>query len=478
MRIRLAFASILVLSTALHLASCGRRLNVESGLGGPAQAVATPFRAYWEAGGGEAFFGEPIGPARSDGNLTRQVFTNVELLYDPSAPRDDQIRLAPLGRSLGLAEPPVPPPADSFARYFPRTGHSVYTGFLQRYDELGGEAVAGAPIGEVRFEAGRILQYFENLGLYRDEDSPPSSVGLLAFGLAAAGGAASGGAGADVVLRPNLHGRPFAEFLERSGGEAFFGQSLTEPYAGSDGGLEQVFERAVLFGDPRTAEETRLRPLGLELGPASPEAPPSSAGGGLYFPVTGHNVLDPFADFYRESNGWQLLGLPLDEATTQGDRLIQRFENGILEYWPEMPSAWAIQLAPLGRSYLESLPAPTPSPQAPTPFQGPTATATPVAVRTWVEFPLLPPGESQRVYIVVVRADGMPWEGVIPIVEVQGPRSAFLVNVPPTDEQGLSAFDLDVDGLRPGEIVNYEVVVTGEHGIGYAIGQFAAKFGD
>jgi hypothetical protein len=45
--------------------------------------------------------------------------------------------------------------------------------------------------------------------------------------------------------------------------------------------------------------------------------------------------------------------------------------------------------------------------------------------------------------------------------------------VPPTDTSGLTAASLNLNELRTGEIVNYEVVVAAEACTGYAIGQFA-----
>jgi hypothetical protein len=47
--------------------------------------------------------------------------------------------------------------------------------------------------------------------------------------------------------------------------------------------------------------------------------------------------------------------------------------------------------------------------------------------------------------------------------------------VAPTGPDGRSAFSLTLQGLQPGEIITYEVVVTGDHGTAYTIGQFAAR---
>jgi hypothetical protein len=383
------------------------------------------------------------------------------------------VTLAPLGLSLGLAEPPTPPPGDPAARYFPATGHTVYTGFLEAYGRLGGEAIVGAPISEVRFEEGLIYQYFENLGFFREETASPSEVHLIAFGLASLGGQASRTV-ENALLPPGLRERPFAAFLDRYGGEAFFGRALSDPYITADGNLEQIYERAVLWSPLGEPEQARLRPLGLGLGPAEPPVEPSAEPGAIYVPATGHNIPSAFSSAYEARGGEDVFGLPLEEAHTEGNLLSQRFENGVLEDHDDLPNPLAVQLAPLGTRYTPPVIAesqegssggtPTTVPQ----MEGPVAS-------TWVDHPLLEPGSEQYVHIEVVRPDGTPWSGVVPLVRVAAPQGAFYPSVPATGPDGRCFFTLQLEDLPPGEIITYEVVVTGDYGTAYAIGQFAAR---
>jgi hypothetical protein len=60
------------------------------------------------------------------------------------------------------------------------------------------------------------------------------------------------------------------------------------------------------------------------------------------------------------------------------------------------------------------------------------------------------------------------------MVVVHTPSGDLYPAVPPADSDGRTATAFAVEGLRPGEIVNYEVVVAAEQCTGYAIGQFAA----
>jgi hypothetical protein len=297
---------------------------------------------------------------------------------------------------------------------------------------------------------------------------------LVAFGLASVEGhgpRATPGA----FLPPDFRERPFAAFLDRYGGEAFFGPPLSDPYSTADGALEQIYERAVVWapaGAARTA--ARLRPLGLALGAAEPPAEPSAQEGARYVAAAGHNIDAAFATTYERIDGARTLGLPLDEARLEGDVLRQRFENGILEYDADLPPTLAVQLAPLGRDYT---PPSTPGEEdvASTAAAPPTSAVTGPVVRTWAAFPILDPGATQQITIEVLQADGSPWGEVVPLVRIAAPQGSLYPSVPATGPDGRSSFSLTLHGLQPGEIITYEVVVTGDHGTAYTIGQFAAR---
>jgi hypothetical protein len=260
-------------------------------------------------------------------------------------------------------------------------------------------------------------------------------------------------------------------FLDQYGGEAVLGRPLNDPHTADDGALEQAFENAVLFAPPQTPSSVRLRPLGAALGPAEPPSEGSSDTVGLYYPQTGHYVLWAFASFYRAHGGEQVLGLPLEEGKAVDGLVRQRFENVVLEYRPDLPPHLAVQLAPLALQYA-----------------GPTGSASPIAVsphptavlcdgvapvNVSAEQAVLPTGAVQHLRIQILRSDGQAWIGVVPVVVVHAPRGDLYPAVGPTDRDGVTIASVTVDGLRPGEIVNYEVVVAAENCTGYAINQFA-----
>jgi hypothetical protein len=424
--------------------------------------------SYLAVHGGSRTFGYPILEWQEQSGRIRQTFSNAELMYDPALPEGARIALVPLGYALGLAEPPVPPPA-SEAAYFEATGHALDPRLKPGFESAGGQPIVGAPIAEAVARGAYLVQYFENLGLRLPLEGSSESFEFLAYGYASRSQIR---APAGTALPPDARARPFALFLDPYGGEAIFGRALSVAYAAPDGALEQTFANAVLYAPTDSPGSVRLRPLGSALGPPEPPVTGSSDTVGLYVPASGHFVLWAFAEFYRAHGGGAVLGLPLEEGRTVEGVLQQRFENVVLEYRPDLPPHLAVQLAPLGATYAgtaapagETSPSPPPSTQLCSGVAG---------VITQPESALLPAGTLQRIAVQVVRPDGSPWAGAVPLIVVHTPEGDLYPPVPATDSEGRTSATLSIDGLRPGEIVNYEVVVAAEECTGYAIGQFAA----
>lgn len=468
-------------SAAILLSGCATPVPAGSSLSEGPHSIAAPFEAYWTANGGLATFGPPLEEARLEAAHLRQTFLNAELVLDPSLLESDRIYLSPLGMQLGLAEPPVPASVGTGNRYFESTGHSVYAGFSQAYGRIGGETLAGPPIGEVQFRDGWVIQHYRNMGLIRPESSAPSDVRFLAYGLASRPDLSAQAPAASSILPPGLRPRPFAAMIDRLGSESVIGPPLTNPFLAGDGSLEQVYERAVLYSPVEAPAQVRLRPLGSALGPADPAVIDASADFGLYAPQSGHNIAWAFAGFYSSRGGADILGLPLEEAQMTGDVLRQRYENLVLEYHFELPPLLAVQLAPLGREYFRRLPSqvaqeaggadPTPpSPEIPVPESA-------YLVRAQVSLSVLPLGELQQFTVWIAGPDGAPIAGLTPLLAIHTARADLFPALPVTDPLGVSSAEIALNDVQPGEIVNFEIFVAGESGVGYAFGQFAVRVG-
>lgn len=472
---------MLMAATTMMVAGCASPVPARSPLADGPHRVASPLEAFWSANGGLGTFGPPLEEARVEGSLLRQTFLNAEMILDPSLPESSRVYLAPLGLQLGLAEPPVAPTGGSETRYIQDTGHFLYPGFALFYDRMDGSRLAGPPIGEVRFRDGWVVQPFRNLGLIRAESAPPSEVRWLSYGLAARPDLTPQVARESAFLPPGLHARPFAAMIDRLGGESVIGPPLTDPFLSADGSLEQVYERAVLFSPLESPAQVRLRALGSALGPADPAVLDAAEGFDLYAPQTGHNIAWAFAAFYTAHGGASTLGLPLEEAVLTGGVLRQRYESVVLEYHFDLPPLLAVQLAPLGAGYLLQLPA--------QPMGGPAAEATSLLpstpfslepayrVTTLATFPVLRVGATQEITVTVASTEGDPVGGVVPLVVIHTARADIYPAFPPTDASGISRLALPLADIQPGEIVNFEVFIAGDAGVGHALGQFVVGSG-
>lgn len=69
-----------------------------------------------------------------------------------------------------------------------------------------------------------------------------------------------------------------------------------------------------------------------------------------YFPETGHTVRDPFYDFFLQHGGVEQFGYPItdDYIDSQTGLLVQYFQKARLEWHPDNPDPYKVQLGLLG----------------------------------------------------------------------------------------------------------------------------------
>ncbi len=81
-------------------------------------------------------------------------------------------------------------------------------------------------------------------------------------------------------------------------------------------------------------------------------APPAT----VFFPETGHNVGQPFLDYWRKNGALPAYGYPLTEAFSEVSPTdgkvyrVQYFERARFEHHPENPQEWRVLLGHLGRT--------------------------------------------------------------------------------------------------------------------------------
>jgi hypothetical protein len=156
---------------------------------------------------------------------------------------------------------------------------------------------------------------------------------------------------------------PFARYWEQQGGLGQYGLPITgemiepDPQTGR-ARVVQYFERNRFDYFPEfanTAYEVQIGRLGdvalQRKGIDWQTLPKRTAAdeGCLFFAQSGHQLCPPFRDRWEKAGGLARNGLPLTEAYTDTDRLIQFFERSRFEAHPENQPPWDIQLGLLSR---------------------------------------------------------------------------------------------------------------------------------
>jgi hypothetical protein len=437
------------------LAACGGQPEPKSIA--PADfAVSDRFAAYYEAHGGRITLGDPISGEVADKGLVYQYFQNGRLEYNSGAAPGLEISLSPLGLEFGENEDSGTPTSVGGALCYMETGHCI-TAFREYFEAYGGVFFFGYPISDLHFDGQRAVQYFERGGLVWDPALPSGDrVQMSPFGLLKCA-ETNCHAPPALPLPPPAQGDmptatpvtpPFAEFVANHGGADVFGEPLTLPGPGPDGALEQYYTNAVLYVDPAAPDTVRLRNLGADWHTADAPADEVHDPDGYYDPVTGHNVLYDFQQFYEMVGGTAVLGRPISEMMLEDGVGVQYFENGRMEYHGHEAPDERISLSPLGREALASA-EPTEAP--------PALPAQHLVIQTWADSPILAIGHLQTIFVRLSDDHGNPLEGVTVRVTVDTTGMPVDYGLPPTDAEGQTSVDFYLQEWRPGEMVLYNV---------------------
>lgn len=327
------------------------------------RTVRGGFLEFFDLRGSVGVYGYPITEEFVENGITVQYFEKARLEWHPEAPAPHQIQLGRLGFLLhGSIDPPVPDtiPAGANARYIVQTGHIVSGPFLTFFDSCGGPSILGNPITEMLVSGSTTIQYFERARLEADQSNP----GVVRLG----------NVGAEWLTKYPFHAyalpsevpskyfpdtgqfvrSAFLEFYETHGGKDLFGEPISPVYTDDDGVPVQYFQRARFEFRPELAPgfQVTLGKLGREIhGPAEPGAGNSITPwdpNKRYFPSTGHIVSNAFLAFFDTHGKETMLGQPLGEAEIVNGVISQYFEKVRLEWHPENPPPYQVQIGLLG----------------------------------------------------------------------------------------------------------------------------------
>ena len=267
----------------------------------------------------------------------------------------------------------------------------------------------------------------------------------------------------------------FLRFFDAYGGRAIFGYPLTRVLI-EDGREVQYFQRARMVLDPDlpAGERVFLGDLGVELGYTQPpislaQIPPTGHPDKRFFPSTGHTVAFAFLDFYDAHQGAVILGDPISEWTIERNgRIVQYFQRGKLEWYPENPAGLRVQPGMLGTIYVEQFVDPiytqredpysrrAPPSLVPTPdADGPISSAvTDLRLRVTVKHPIIGLDGTQTIYAYVLDQEERGVPGVTPQIEVvYGDGTVVQLAGSVSNDNGYSQVDLEIDRPAPGYVV-------------------------
>ena len=296
-------------------------------------------REFYATLGGNDVLGPAISAMFNLREEQCQYTQNALLCFNSQAQGIDRYQLYPLGNSMSVAD------QNDVASVSLVGGEtiSVYEEFSQLYNRLYGSLYVGHPLTKARFNPhrNRIEQYFENVGFYRDIDTPYGQVHLLSYGVYACSRDCRYTV-ADrsvVVPSPPVLEQPFQAQIVRLGGQTIFGMPLSEPYQAVDGNTEQIYENVVLYAPPDDPTDVHFRNTPLALGYSQTSLLPDLYGqaeGMVFYPLEGdkgHHVPVDFDHFIASHGGLEISGKPIDEARPLEDgQFRQCFENYCLDY--------------------------------------------------------------------------------------------------------------------------------------------------
>lgn len=380
------------------------------------------------------------------------------LVYDPLA--NPNFYLGPLGIDLGYGGAGSINSGESNP-VFPER-YPVFGGFLDLYNQLGGEFVVGLPLGDARLntEKNRIEQHFANLGFYQSLDDPNRKAYLLAYGVLACSRDCAYSPPNSAIIENGINlQEPFAGAAAALGPD-FTGEALAGPYTAADDNLEVIFENLVMFVDPADPSRVVIRPIVEMIGfQPHPLAERMSTDKVVFYIVRdglGFNIPVAFNDFLSDHGDLSISGPPISELFQRDpDVFRQCFANLCLDYFINNDVEDRVRLAPLGAIYKAYFLQPDePSqglhvPDLPGDYQ----------LRVSEAAPYITSQQEQTIFVNVFQSDS-PVVGIETTLSVTLPDGSLIkYRLPPTDEHGLASISIPPIPAPNGQMIFFEVCV-------------------
>jgi len=424
--------------------------------------VDATFSDFYREFGGSSVLGPVISPPFVKEGITYQYLLAGLMVYDPSQGPLTRFHFSPIASTewkiSGIIEP-VPSGTD--LPYM--NGHRIWEEAWPFYSRYGPD-ILGLPLTGVMAndEKQRYEQYFEGVGYYRSYSDPAGQIQLLPYGAWMCGSTCTYKT-SDTIPPLTAYTRDFSEieqmFLEESEllGYGLSGSPLAAPEMASDGNFEMAFENVIMFIDPASGNQIRLRPLPALLGIQAEKPTMETKADWLSFYLVGDglgfNIPNAFSSYIANHGGVTYSGYPITEYSMLPDEgYTQCYANMCLEYHPTAPEALRIRPHALGVVHRT----------------GGVGTAVPAAsfaealqINVWEQLPLIPSGERQVINIEASQ-NNAPTGGVeLSLVVKQPDGITKTYTLPPTGEDGKTSIELDPINGPNSAIVQYQVCVVG-----------------
>lgn len=416
-------------------------------------SIDAQLKEFYVKHGGMEVFGPAIGEVSTQDYLRCQLLANVRICANTNQHGDGKYNLTPLGRQLGI-------PLNNEVGE-----NAIFPDFIPMIQQLG-EANVGRPLDKVRYnyQAGRIEQYFEKVGLFIVLNQASTRVQLLPYGDVICGSACP--YTPQIAFTPllNEYNSTFSDWLNGFGGEAFSGVALTPVYPASDGGLEQVFTNVVVYSPADAPHAISLRPLPETIGIryAEPVTQQFDITDNMVFVQVsgerGFHVPIPLDNYISMHGGLTVSGYPISEISLLPETNIyqQCFTTYCLNYDPNAAEAYKILPATLGVDYMNIV--------KPV-FPGGIFQPDELLLDTRELHPRLSNHENQIISITLhQKGSGVAVPGMGSSLIVRNPDGSLLFegDLPLTDENGYAELTLDVfPGRQNGDLLLYQVCLNG-----------------
>ena len=261
----------------------------------------------------------------------------------------------------------------------------------------------------------------------------------------------------------------FLDYFNQHGGLRIFGYPITEQFV-LNGRTMQYFQRArlELYPERQAAQRVQLGALGEALGKQTPATatPGSNSYFQRYYPETGHTVAYAFLNFFDANGGVATFGYPIaDYGPENGSgRIVQYFQRGKMEWYPELATEQRVQLADLGSIHFDLLaaqgkldpalksPVPPPSKIGDVPVSLKVSATTKYAI-TSRQF-------DQVLYVYVTDQKNMPLKDAEVSFTARDATGIKSYTMPNTNADGFTSYRFDVGVFRPAQTIFIKVTAA------------------